>query len=76
MARSRSPSSVRHQSFCIGIGKQLKPGLPGKKVWKMIFFPGQGILYESGKLRKNGKSQGKVREFQSFPLNVMVKTVF
>ena len=39
-----------------------------EKVWKMKFFPGQGKIrefgYESGKFRKNAKSQGKVREFQ------------
>ena len=39
----------------------------GKKVWKMKFFPGQGKVkefwFESGKLEKTDKSQGKVREF-------------
>ena len=51
---------------------RIKPALPqsGKKVWKMKFFPGQGkvrkVWFESGKLAKIGKSQGKVREFQNF----------
>ena len=53
----------------------LLTGLPrsGKKVWKMKFFqffPGQGKVREfqflSGKFRKSGISQGKVREFENF----------
>ena len=37
-------------------------------------FPGQGkvreFLFQSGKCRKNEKSQGKIREFQNFPKKV------
>ena len=37
----------------------------------MKFFPGQGKVrefqFQSGKYRKNDKSQGKVREFEKFP---------
>ena len=44
-------------------------GLPWseKLIWKMKIFPGQGKVrefwFESGKLGKTDKSQGKVREF-------------
>ena len=52
----------------------------GKKVWKMKSFPGQGkgreVWFESGKLPKNGKSQGKVRKFQNFLKTEMAMTVF
>ena len=57
-------------------------GLPrsGKKVWKMKIFPGQGkvreVWFESGKLAKIGKSQGKVREFQNFVKVKMSMAVF
>ena len=40
----------------------------GKKVWKMKIFPGQGkvreVWFESWKLAKIGKSQGKVGNFK------------
>ena len=45
----------------------------------MNFFPGQGKVgefqFKSGKCRKNYKSQGKVREFEKFPKNVIGKKV-
>ena len=53
-------------------------GLPrsGKKFWKMKNFPGQGkvreLHFQSGKFKKNKKSQGKVREFQNFPKKMLV----
>ena len=53
-------------------------GLPrsGKKFWKMKNFPGQGkvreLHFQSGKFKKNEKSQGKVREFQNFPEKMLV----
>ena len=43
-------------------------GLPrsGKKFWKMKNFPGQGkvreLHFQSGKIKKNEKSHGKVME--------------
>ena len=41
---------------------------PGKNIWKMIFFQGQGKVREycgwPGKFRKHLESQGKVREFE------------
>ena len=51
-------------------------GLPwsGQKVWKMTILLGQGKVrefqFQSGKFRKNEKSQGKVREFKNFPKKV------
>ena len=56
----------------------MKTGLPwsGKKFRKMKNFPGQGKVRElhlqSGKFKKNEKSHGKVREFQSFPKKMLV----
>ena len=55
-------------------------GLPysGKNVWKMNFCPGQIVRefwFQSRKLRKNEKSQGKVRTFQNFPKIVIVLAV-
>ena len=39
-------------------------------------FPGQGkvreLHFQSGKFKKNEKSQGKVREFQNFPKKMLV----
>ena len=44
-------------------------GLPGKNIWKMNFFPGQGKVREffgwPGKFRKDLESQGKIREFEN-----------
>ena len=54
------------------------PGLPrsGKKFWKMKKIPGQGkvreLHFQSGKLKKNEKSHGKVREFRNFPKKMLV----
>ena len=52
----------------------------GKKVWKMKIFPGQGkareFWFESGKLEKNDKSQGKVWEFENFLKIEMAMAVF
>ena len=40
-------------------------------------IPGQGkvreLHFQSGKFKKNGKSHGKVREFQNFPKKMLVK---
>ena len=42
---------------------------PGKNIWKMKFFLGQGKVREfcgwSGKFRKDFESQGKVRAFEN-----------
>ena len=57
----------------------LVAGLPrsGKKVWKIKKIPGQGKVREfqffSGKFRKSGKSQGKVRELENFQFNSLLK---
>ena len=51
----------------------IKSGLPwsGKKLWKKFHFPGLGKVmefhFQSGKLEKMKKNNGKVREFQFFP---------
>ena len=53
-------------------------GLPrsGKKFWKMKLFQGLGKVrefhFQSGKFRKNEKSQGKVRELQKFSKKVAI----
>ena len=55
----------------IDLGCAITSGLPwsGKYIWKMNFFPGQGIVREfcgwPGKFRKDLESQGKVREFEN-----------
>ena len=42
---------------------------PGKNIWKMNFFPGQGKVREfygwPRKFRKDLESQGKIREFEN-----------
>ena len=51
----------------------IKSGLPwsGKKLWKMELFPGLGKVmefrFQSGKLEKMKKNNGKIMEFQFFP---------
>ena len=51
----------------------IKSGLPwsGKKLWKMELFPGlrkvMEFHFQSGKLEKMKKKNGKVMEFQFFP---------
>ena len=43
-------------------------------------FPGQGkakeFKFQSGKFRKNEKSQGKVRKFQNFQKKLLVNRLF
>ena len=60
--------------FNIGIYTYTGLSRSGKKFWK--FFPGQGkvreLHFQSGKFKKNEKSQGKVREFQNFPKKMLV----
>ena len=67
---------------CMPDCRGLASGLPrsGKKVWKMKIFPGRGKVrefrFESGKLTKIGKSQGKERELQNFVKTKMSMAVF
>ena len=74
--RSRAIDHIKSEQYyneTILLRNYEKTGLPrsGKKVWKMKFFPGQGkvkeFCYESGKFRKNAKSQEKSGNFK-FPL--------
>ena len=59
---------LKHIVFTVGYEMKESSGLlwSGKKFWKMKIFPGQGkvreLHFQSGKLKKNEKSQGKVRE--------------
>ena len=63
---SSLPSIIEANNHC------LIPGLPrsGKKVWKMIFFPGQGKVrefgFESGNLQKVQKVREKSGNFKIF----------
>ena len=57
-----------------------KLGLPrsGKKFWKMIFFPGQGIVtefyFQSGKFRKKLKKCQGILHFSKKDANLCSET--